>query len=139
MSSLEQNPERQLKGVALDQVCRDKASGKDRQRPELAALLDYVRDGDQVFVHSMDRLASNLDDLSAIVLQLNQKQVSLHFLKEQLTFNGEDGPMATLLLSIMGVFAELARALIKERQKEGITLETKQGIYPGSKHVLSAS
>ena len=72
VSSLEQNPDRQLEGVALDKVFRDKASGKDQKRPELKALLDYVRDGDQVFVHSMDRLARNLDDLRAIVLQLNQ-------------------------------------------------------------------
>jgi len=139
VSSLEQNPDRQLEGVALDKVFLDKASGKDRKRPELKALLDYVRDGDQVFVHSMDRLASNLDDLRAIVLQLNQKQVSLHFLKEQLTFNGEDGPMATLLLSIMGAFAEFERALIKERQKEGIALAKKKGIYRGRKPVLSSS
>jgi DNA invertase Pin-like site-specific DNA recombinase len=98
-----------------------------------------VRDGDQVFVQSMDRLARNLDDLRAIVLQLNQKQVSLHFLQEQLTFNGEDGPMATLLLSIMGAFAEFERALIKERQKEGIALAKKKGIYRGRKPVLSSS
>ena len=137
MSSLEQNPKRQLEGVAMDKVFLDKASGEDRQRPELAALLDHVRDGDQVFVHSMDRLARNLDDLRGIVLQLNQKQVSLHFLKEQLTFNGEDGPMATLLLSIMGAFAEFERARIKERQKEGIALAKKKGIYRGRKCVLS--
>ena len=139
VSSLEQNPDRQLEGVALDKVFLDKASGKDRKRPELKALLDYVRDGDQVFVQSMDRLARNLDDLRAIVLQLNQKQVSLHFLQEQLTFNGEDGPMATLLLSIMGAFAEFERALIKERQKEGIALAKKKGIYRGRKPVLSSS
>ena len=87
----------------------------------------------------MDRLARNLDDLRAIVLQLNQKQVSLQFLKEQLTFNGEDGPMATLLLSIMGAFAEFERALIKERQKEGIALAKNKGIYRGRKPVLSSS
>ena len=139
VSSLEQNPDRQLEGVALDKVFRDKASGKDQKRPELSALLDYVRDGDQVFVHSMDWLARNLDDLRAIVLQLNQKQVSLQFLQEQLTFNGEDGPMARLLLSIMGAFAEFERALIKERQKEGITLAKKKGIYRGRKPVLSSS
>ena len=139
VSSLEQNPDRQLEGVALDKVFRDKASGKDRKRPELKALLDYVRDGDQVFVHSMDRPARNLDDLRAIVLQLNQKQVSLHFLQEQLTFNGEDGPMARLLLSIMGAFAEFERALIKERQKEGIALAKKKRTCLGRKPVLSSS
>ena len=139
VSSLEQNPERQLEGMVLDKVFVDKASGKDTERPQLTALLDYVRDGDQVFVHSMDRLARNLDDLRGIVLQLNQRQVSLHFLKEQLTFNGEDAPMATLLLSIMGAFAEFERALIKERQKEGIALAKKRGVYKGRKRALSPS
>ncbi len=129
VSSLEQNPQRQLEGVTLDKVFLDKASGTDTKRPELAALLDYVRDGDQVFVHSMDRLARNLEDLRKMVLQLNQRKVALHFLKEQLTFNGEDAPMATLLLSIMGAFAEFERALIKERQREGIEISKKKGSY----------
>ena len=137
VSSLEQNPQRQLEGIQMDKVFLDKASGKDTERPELVALLDYVRDGDQVFVHSMDRLARNLDDLRRIALQLNQRQVALHFLKEQLTFNGEDAPMATLLLSIMGAFAEFERALIKERQREGIEIAKKKGSYKGRKKVLS--
>ncbi len=139
VSSLEQNPERQPAGMALDKVFVDKASGKDTQRPELCALLDYVRDGDQVFVHSMDRLARNLDDLRGIVTQLNNKHVQLCFLKEQLTFNGEDAPMSTLLLSIMGAFAEFERALIKERQREGIALAKRKGVYKGRKRVLSAT
>ena len=137
VSSFEQNPKRQLEGTTLDKVFLDKASGKDVQRPDLKALLDYVRDGDQVFVHSMDRLARNLDDLRGIVLKLNQRQVSLHFIKEQLTFNGEDAPMSTLLLSIMGAFAEFERALIKERQREGIALAKKRGVYKGRKRILS--
>jgi DNA invertase Pin-like site-specific DNA recombinase len=112
VSSFEQNPERQLESMALDKVFLDKASGKNTQRPELKALLDYVRDGDHVFVHSMDRMARNLDDLRGIVMQLNQRQVAVHFMKEKLTFNGEDAPMSTLLLSIMGAFAEFERALI---------------------------
>ena len=137
VSSSEQNPERLLEGMSLDKVFLDKASGKDTERPQLTALLDYVRDGDQVLVHSMDRLARNLYDLRSIVLQLNQRQVSLHFLQEQLTFNGEDVPMATLLLSIMGAFSEFERALIKERQKEGIALAKKKGVYKGRKRSLS--
>jgi DNA invertase Pin-like site-specific DNA recombinase len=112
VSSFEQNPERQVEGMALDKVFLDKASGKDMQRPELKALLDYVRDGDHVFVHGMDRMARNLDDLRGIVMQLNQRQVAVHFIKEQLTFNGEDALMSTLLLSIMGAFAEFERDLI---------------------------
>ena len=137
VSAMDQNPKRQLEGIQMDKVFLDKASGKDTERPELAALLDYVRDGDQVFVHSMDRLARNLDDLRKMVLQLNQRKVALHFMKEQLTFNGKDAPMATLLLSIMGAFAEFERALIKERQREGIEIAKKNGSYKGRKKVLS--
>ena len=139
VSSLEQNPERQLEGMALDKVFLDKASGKDVQRPQLEALQDYVREGDCVFVHSMDRLARNLDDLRGIVAKLNNKHVQLRFLKEQLTFNGEDAPMSTLLLSIMGAFAEFERDLIRERQREGIALAKKRGAYKGRKKVLSAN
>ena len=99
----------------------------DRQRRELAGLLDYVRDGDQVFVHGMDRLAKNFDGLGAIVLLLNQRQVSLHFLKAQLTCHGEDGPMAILLLSIMGAFVDFESVLIKGWQREGIALAKSKG------------
>lgn len=137
VSTLGQNPGRQLEGITLDKVFVEYASGKDTHRPQLALLLDYVRDGDQVFVHSMDRLARNLEDLRSIVLQLNSKQVPIQFLQENLRFNGEDGPLATLLLSIMGAFAEFERALIKERQREGIELAKKRGGYKGRKPVLS--
>ncbi len=63
VSSFDQNPERQLDQVPLDKVFTDKASGKDIKRPELEALLSFVREGDTVVVHNMDRLARNLDDL----------------------------------------------------------------------------
>jgi DNA invertase Pin-like site-specific DNA recombinase len=70
VSSADQKTERQLEGVALDCVFTDKASGKDTQRPQLELLLAYVRQGDTVLVHSMDRLARNLDDLRRIVQML---------------------------------------------------------------------
>ena len=63
VSTYEQNTEGQLEGIPLDRCFTDRASGKDTKRPELAALLSFVRDGDRVIVHSMDRLARNLDDL----------------------------------------------------------------------------
>ena len=139
VSTFGQNPGRQLEGITLDKVFVEHASGKDTHRPQLALLLDYVRDGDQVFVHSMDRLARNLEDLRSIGWQLNSKKVSIQFLQENLRFNGEDGPLATLLLSIMGAFAEFERALIKERQREGIELAKKRGVYKGRKRTLSAA
>lgn len=137
VSSLEQNPERQLEGKKLDKVFIDKASGKDMKRPQLEALLDYVRDEDVVVVHSMDRLARNLDDLRRLVQILTSKRATVSFLKEGLTFTGEDSPMATLLLSVMGAFAEFERSLIRERQLEGIALAKKRGVYKGRKKSLT--
>jgi len=97
-----------------------------------------VRDGDTVIVHSMDRLARNLDNLRRLVRVLTAKGVRVQFVKEQLTFTGNDTAMANLLLSVMGAFAEFERALIGERQREGIALAKKRGAYRGRKRSLSA-
>lgn len=137
VSSFDQNPERQLEQVQVDKVFTDKASGKDTQRPELDALLSFVRDGDTVVVHSMDRLARNLDDLRRLVQKLTKRGVRIEFVKESLTFTGEDSPMANLMLSVMGAFAEFERALIRERQREGIALAKQRGAYRGRKKSLS--
>lgn len=69
VSSFDQNPDRQLEQAQMDKVFTDKASGKDTQRPELDALLTFVREGDTVVVHSMDRLARNLDDLRRLLIR----------------------------------------------------------------------
>ncbi len=137
VSSFDQNPERQLEGLELDRKFIDKASGKSTKRPKLEDMMDYVRGGDVLIVHSMDRLARNLDDLRKIVFQLTEKHVSVQFLKENLTFTGEDSPMSNLLLSMMGAFAEFERSLIRERQLEGIALAKKKGLYSGRKSILS--
>ncbi|WP_134447711.1 recombinase family protein, partial [Pseudomonas aeruginosa] len=120
VSSYDQNPERQLEQVEIGKLFTDKASGKDTQRPQLEAMLGFVREGDTVVVHSMDRLARNLDDLRRLVQRLTKRGVRIEFLKEGLVFTGEDSPMANLMLSVMGAFAEFERALIRERQREGI-------------------
>ncbi len=137
VSSVDQNPERQLEGISLDKKFIDLISGKSLQRPQLIKLLDYVRDGDEVVVHSMDRLARNLDDLRQLVKSLNQRDVTLRFIKENLVFKGDDSPMSNLLLSIMGAFAEFERALIKERQLEGVAIAKQKGIYKGRKPSLN--
>ena len=137
VSSFEQNPERQLEGVPLDKTFIEKASGKDTNRPQLELMLDYVREGDTIKVHSMDRLARNLDDLRKLVTQLTDQDVRVDFVKEGLTFTGEESAMSKLLLSIMGGFAEFERALIKERQMEGIALAKKKGVYNGRKKTLT--
>jgi DNA invertase Pin-like site-specific DNA recombinase len=120
VSSVDQNTVRQLDGIAVERVFTDKASGKDTLRPKLDEMLAFVLDGDTVIVHSMDRLARNLDDLRRVVRSLTGKGVRVEFIKESLGFTGDDSPMATLLLSVMGAFAEFERALILERQREGI-------------------
>ncbi|XYJ08509.1 recombinase family protein [Telluria sp. B2] len=136
VSSFEQNPERQLDNVQLDKQFIDKASGKDTLRPQLDAMLSFAREGDTVVVHSMDRLARNLDDLRRLVQQLTKRGIRIEFVKESLTFTGEDSPMANLLLSVMGAFAEFERALIRERQREGIALAKQRGAYRGRKKAL---
>jgi DNA invertase Pin-like site-specific DNA recombinase len=101
-------------------------------------MLAYIRDGDTVIVHSMDRLARNLDDLRRVVRGLTGKGVRVEFVKESLAFTGDDSPMATLLLSVMGAFAEFERALILERQREGIAAARQRGAYTGRRPALTA-
>lgn len=137
VSSLDQNFERQLDGMNFDHLFTDKASGKDTQREQLDAMIKFARKGDLIYVHSMDRLARNLDDLRKLVKGLTEKGVTVQFVKEQLMFTGEDSPMANLMLSVMGAFAEFERSLIKERQREGIALAKKRGVYKGRKRCLS--
>ncbi len=137
VSSLDQHEERQLEGIELAKIFTDKASGKDTKRPQLETLMSFVRTSDTVVVDSMDRLARNLDDLRRIVQTLTGKGVRIEFVKEHLSFTGEDSPMANLMLSVMGAFAEFERALIHERQREGIALAKKRGAYKGRKKSLS--
>ncbi len=137
VSTADQNESRQLEEQKLDRIFVDYASGKDANRPQLKELLKYAREGDTVYVHSMDRLARNLDDLRKIVQGFTDKGISVFFVKEALTFNGEDSAISVLLLSVMGAFAEFERALIKERQREGIEIAKKKGVYKGRKHAVS--
>src|SRR5215217_7469474 len=137
VSTLDQQSGRQLEGLEFDRTFVDHASGKDAKRPQLEELLNFVRTGDTVIVHSMDRLARNLDDLRRIVQTLTGKGVRVEFVKENLTFTGEDSPMATLLLSVMGAFAEFERALILERQREGIAAAKARGAYTGRRPALT--
>ncbi len=101
-------------------------------------MLEFVREGDTVVVHSMDRLARNLDDLRRPVWGLTKRRIRVEFVEESLTLTGEDSPMATLLLSMLGAVSEFERALIKERQREGIAIAKRKGLYRGRKRSLSA-
>ena len=136
VSSFEQNASRQLENQKIEKLFADVVSGKNTERPQLQALLEFVREGDVVLVHSMDRLARNLDDLRLLVKTLTNKGIHIQFIQENIVFTGEDSPMSQLLLSVMGAFAEFKRALIKERQREGIALAKKRGVYKGRKQAL---
>jgi len=138
VSSFDQNPQRQLDQVEVGRLFTDRASGKDASRPQLEALLGFARQDDTVVVHSMDRLARNLDDLRRVVQSLTRRGVRVEFVKESLTFTGEDSPMANLMLSVMGAFAEFERTLIRERQLEGIAIAKQRGTYRGRKKALAA-
>jgi DNA invertase Pin-like site-specific DNA recombinase len=133
VSTVEQNEARQLDGLTLDKIFVERASGKDTNRPELAAMLSYVREGDTLLVHSMDRLARNVDDLRAIVRDLTRRGVKVQFLREALTFTGEDSPLSNLLLSVLGAVAQFERELIRERQREGVELAKRRGAYKGGR------
>ncbi len=137
VSTLDQNTERQLDGFKLDRIFTDKASGKDTKRPQLQAALNHLREGDRLIVHSLDRLARNLVDLKNIVSNLTGRGVVVEFVKEHLTFSSEDNAMSNLLLSVMGAFAEFERSLLRERQREGIALAKKAGVYKGRKPSLT--
>jgi len=123
----------------VDRTFTDKASGKDTNRPELKAAMEYVRTGDVLVVHSVDRLARNLADLLALVKGLNARGVAVEFCKENLSFNGDDSPSSKLMLSVMGACAEFERSMSKERQLEGIAHAKQAGKYTGRKSTMTAA
>lgn len=137
VSSILQNTERQLDGIHCDEIFEDKLSGKDTERPQLQAMLKHARKGDTVIVHSMDRLARNLADLQDIVEQLTAKGVAITFVKNNLTFTGDDDPMKKLMLQIMGAVAEFERSIIRERQREGVQIAKAKGAYKGRKQEMT--
>jgi len=138
VSSVDQNEARQLVGVEVDKTFTDRASGKDVNRPQLKRALEYLREGDTLVVHSMDRMSRNLHDLSTLVKELTDEGISVEFVRERLTFTGNDDKMAELMLGILGSVAQFERSLIRERQREGIALAKKKGVYKGRKPSLSA-
>ena len=134
VSSASQSLDRQeLEGC--DKVFEEKVTGAKRDRPELNRMMDYIRDGDEVRVYSIDRLARDLRDLQSIIEQINDKDATITFLKEKLTFkpSAQADPFAKLQLHLMGAFAEFERSIIRERQREGIARAKERGVYAGRK------
>lgn len=134
VSTAEQNTDRQLDGEQLTVTFKDKASGKNADRPQLQAMLGgNWPEGSTVVVHSMDRLARSLTDLLQLVEQLTQRGINVQFVKEGKMFRGGEAsdPMDKLMLSLLGAFAEYERTLIRERQREGIAKAKERGVYRG--------
>ena len=133
VSTIDQNLDRQdMSGV--DRIFEDKAAGKDTDRVALQEMIAFVRTGDEVLVHSIDRLARDLRDLQSIITALNEKGVSIEFISERLVFSGaENDAFAKLQLQMMGAFAEFERAIICKRQAEGIAKAKERGVYTNRK------
>jgi DNA invertase Pin-like site-specific DNA recombinase len=117
--------------MTFDKSFTDKLSGATTERPQLLTMIDYVREGDVVHVHSIDRLARSMADLLQLVATLNAKGVHVHFHKESMVFTGDDSPMQKLMLNMMGSFAQFEREVMKERQREGIAKAKERGVYKG--------
>lgn len=138
VSTADQNTDRQLADVQVEKVYEDKVSGKNTDRPALKELMAYIREGDVLVVHSMDRLARNLADLLNMVKDLTDRGVSVEFVKENLTFDSkDDSPMAKLMLSMIGAFSEFERNMILARQREGIIAARAKGIHLGRKQEVT--
>ncbi len=133
VSSEDQSLDRQDLGEC-DKVFEDKASAGTKDRPGLTDLIEWVREGDTVKVWSIDRLARNLQDLLELVQGFLRKKVTVIFVKDGLTFSPDNSnPASTLYLQVLGAVAEFERALIRERQKEGIAKAKAKGVYRGRK------
>ena len=144
-SSVGQNDQRQLDGVKLDKTFTDTSSGKDTARPQLQAMLSHIRTGDHLMVHSMDRLSRSLADLETLVKDLTARGITVTFKTQALTFPAKvDGQSekelarSILMLQMMGAVAQFERALIRERQAEGIAIAKKNKVYKGRKPSLDA-
>jgi DNA invertase Pin-like site-specific DNA recombinase len=141
VSSIDQNLNRQIDGLSHiehDKLFEDKVSAKTTERPQLQLMLSQLREGDSVFVYSIDRLARNLMDLSGIVSTLKGQGVAITFIKENLEFTGDSNPIQTLQLHMMGAFAEFERGMIKSRQAEGLASAKARGVHLGRRQTVSA-
>ena len=136
VSSLHQNIAPQieiLKNYGCEKIYQEKVSGTSTQnRNQLKECLDFVRDGDEVIVYSIDRLARDLRDLEKIVTKIKEKGASISFITEKLKFDGSsDNALDKLLLQILGAFAEFERKIIRSRQAEGIARARERNAYKG--------
>ena len=137
VSTLEQSLDRQDLGKC-DRVFEEKESARSANRPALQEMLSFVREGDTVVVHSIDRLARNLMDLQSIIQELSEKGVTIQFLSEGLSFSADGGcAFQTLQLQMLGAFSEFERTMIRKRQAEGIAKAKARGVYSQRKRSVN--
>lgn len=136
VSTREQNTIRQdilMKELGVEKVFTDKASGKSRTaRPNLEAMMDFVREGDVVIVESFSRFARSTKDLLNLVEELEKKGVQFISQKEQLN---TDTPQGKFMMTVFAALAELERETTLQRQKEGIAAAMMEGKYTGRKPI----
>ena len=135
VSSIDQNESRQIEALeqyGIDKWYMEKVSGKDTNRPKLQEMLDFVREGDTVYIMEFARLARSTKDLLNIVEYLQNKGVHLVSHKETLDTTT---PAGKFMLTMLAAVAEFERQTILERQREGIAIAKKEGKYMGRQHV----
>lgn len=136
VSTIEQNPDRQysdLKKYKIDKFFEEHASGKNTERPILNEMLNFIREGDTLFIESFSRLARNTADLLNIIETLKNKNVKIISQKENLD---TESPTGKMMITMIGAIATFERELILERQKEGIAIAKAAGKYKGRKKIL---
>jgi DNA invertase Pin-like site-specific DNA recombinase len=133
VSSIGQSTSRQdlqIEELNVDKIFSEKISGKNIQdRPQFLLMLDYAREDDIIYCADLSRWGRSLIDIKTTVTALTSKGVTVKFLKENLTFAGNDDPMSNLLLGILSSLSEWERAVIKSRQMEGVKIAKEKGIY----------
>ncbi len=140
VSTVDQNTARQLQGVELDRVFEEKLSAKTVDRPELQACLEYLRVGDTLHIHSLDRVCrSGAGDAVTLVEQLTERSVSIVFHKEGMRFDGELTAAQRGVLGILASVAQMERELIRERQREGIAAAKAEGKHLGRPKATTAT
>ncbi|MDR2800841.1 MAG: recombinase family protein, partial [Desulfovibrio sp.] len=112
-------------------------SGWAIDRPGWKECKGYLREGDTLHVHSIDRLARNLEDLQRTVRELTERGITIKFVKENLTFLGQANPFQVLMFQMVGAFAQFERSMIRERQREGIAKAKEAGKFRGRKPKLN--
>ena len=119
-----------MEQLGVDKVYLDKMSGKSKDRPQLQAMMQYVREGDVVIVESISRFARNTKDLLSLIEELDQKNVAFISQKENIDTNT---PSGRFMLTVFAALAQLERETTLQRQKEGIQIAKENGVYKGRK------